>query len=174
MEALRHTLFAPSMTSFLMVFGCVQALMEMIKPRYAAKDDNGKPLLPHPYEPWNTPTDPKYKETVDKVYRAFKMFENVKEWTFMSLPIMWIFAIYGGALPYMTDTLMDGIILSTGALYAISNVMYIHGYVEAPEKRLPGFQLRKKVVMCWLLGSFVSLVWGGLTRFGLVPVQVQS
>ncbi len=168
MEALRHSLFAPSATTFVMVFGCVQAMMEMVKLRYAAKDDNGKPLLGHPYEPWNAPADPKYKDAVDKAYRSFKMFENVKEWTFLSLPIMWIFAIYGGALPYMTQNIIDGIILSSGALYAISNVMYVYGYVEAPEKRLQGFKLRRKVVNLWLLGSVLSIFWGGLVRFGLI------
>lgn len=168
MEALRHSLFAPSATSFMLILGCAQALLEMVKHRYAAKDENGKPLLRHPYEPWNAPTDPKYAETLSKVYRSFKMFENIKEWTFMSMPLVWIFAIYGGTLPYMTDMILDGIILGTGALYAYSNVLYIHGYVESAEKRLPGFSLRKRIVFFWLFGCGASLLWSGLGRFGLV------
>ena len=168
MEALRHSLFAPSTTTFLLTVGCVQAMMEMVKIRYAAKDENGKPLVRHPYEPWNVPTDPKYKEALDKVYRSFKMFENIKEWTFMSLPLIWIFAIYGGALPYMTDFILDGIILGTGALYAFGNGLYINGYIEAPEKRLQGFTLRKRISIFWMWGSAISLLWAGLSRFGLV------
>lgn len=169
MEALRYSLFAPSAVTIFMVFGCAHAMSEMVKPRYAAKDDNGKPLLVHPYEPWNAPTDnPKYKEMCDTAFRAFKMFENVKEWTFMALPPMWVFAIYGGDLPYVTDTIMDGMILSSGALYMVANYWYTKGYISAPENRLEGFKLRRKVTEFWLLGSVVSIVWGGLVRFGVV------
>lgn len=168
MEALRHSLFAPSVTTIFMVFGCAHGILEMVKLRYACKDDNGKPLLPHPYEPWNAPTDPKYKDSVDAVYRAFKMVENIKEWTFLSLPIMWVFALYGGALPYMTDAIMEGIILASGAAYCVGNYWYVNGYIESAAKRLKGFQVRRRVFEFWLLGSLASVVWGGLIRYGIV------
>ena len=78
MEALRHSLFAPSTTTVMMVYGIVNAMSCMIRDRYKCKDDNGKPLLPHPYEPWNSPTDPKYKEATDKAYRGFCHWEQLE------------------------------------------------------------------------------------------------
>ena len=168
MEALRHSLFAPAAASVLVCFGCAHAMLEMVKVRYAAKDDNGKPLLSHPYAPWNAPNDPKYKEICDKAYRAFKMFENVKEWTFLMLPLVWVFAVYGSDLPYATESIMDGIILGSTGLYMLGNYWYIQGYISAPENRIKGFTLRRRVSEFWMLGSFVSIVWAGLVRFGVI------
>mmetsp|Transcript_100850 Transcript_100850/g.291637 ORF Transcript_100850/g.291637 Transcript_100850/m.291637 type:complete len:179 (-) Transcript_100850:90-626(-) len=168
MEGLRHSLFAPSTASVLMLFGIVDAMKSMVEARYAAKDDNGKHLLPHPYEPWNAPKDPKNKDVVDKAYRAFKMFENVKEWTFMCLPSMWIVAIYGGDLPYVSDNIMDAITLASGALYSIATKMYISGYLESPGKRMTGFNIRRRVAEFWLFGSAACMAWSGAIRFGLV------
>lgn len=168
MEGLRHTLFAPSTTTFMMVCGVAHAMSAMIKPRYKCKDENGKPLLPHPYEPWKVPDDPKSKEATDKAYRAFKMFENVKEWTFLTMPVMWVFAIYGGDLPYITENMMDGVILISGTVYAAATHMYASGYLEAPDKRITGFKLRRKVAEFWLFGAASALLWGGLMRIGVV------
>ena len=168
MEALRHSLFAPSTTTVMMVYGIINAMSCMIRDRYKCKDDNGKPLLPHPYEPWNSPTDPKYKEATDKAYRGFKTFENVKEWAFITMPVMWVFAIYGGALPYMTQQRMDGVILASGALYTVATHLYTSGYVESAEQRITGFKLRLKVCQFWLLGAVVSLLWSGCCHFGII------
>ena len=88
MEGLRQSLMAPSAGTIVMLFGCFHAMGEQGKLRYAAKDDDGKPLLKHPYEPW-VPIDPKYKNLTDAAYRGFKMFENVKEWTLMSGMFFW-------------------------------------------------------------------------------------
>lgn len=168
MDALRYSLFAPSTTTVMLVYGIVDALLTMTGERYKCKDDNGKPLLSIPYEPWNAPTDPKYKGSTDKAYRAFKMFENVKEWNFMALPPMWVFAVYGGSLPFLTDGMMDGVVLVSGAVYAVATRMFMSGYMDSPEKRLSGFKLRRKVFEFWLFGSAVSLAWSGLGRYGIV------
>ena len=102
MDGLQHSLLAPTCGTFILVLGCVDAMMQMVHVRYSAeaKDENGKSLLPHPYKPWEVPVskqDPTQPppEIYDKAYRAFKMYENVKEWTFLSLPLMWTFAVYG-------------------------------------------------------------------------------
>lgn len=167
MEGLRHSLLAPSGATVLMLFGTFDAMKKMIMVRYASVDDNGKPLFPHPYEPWQT-VDPKYKEQAGKAYRAFKMFENVKEWTLMSLPLMWVFSIYGGGVPHVTDSIMDGLIMTSSGLYMLGNHWYVEGYISAPKNRLTGFKVRRRVVEFWLFGSFLSVVWGGLSRFGIV------
>jgi len=152
----------------MMACGIANAMSTMLAVRYKCKDDNAKLLLPNPYEPWNAPTDPKYKEATDKAYRSFKMFENVKEWNFMSMPIMWVFAIFGGDLPYMTQGKMDGIILVSGVTYAVATHMFSSGYVQLPEKRLTGFYLRRRVCEFWLVGSLISLVWFSLGYVGII------
>jgi hypothetical protein len=141
-----------------MLLGCFSAMMEMVKTRYAAKDDNGKPLLPHPYAPW-VPVETKYQAKADKAYRGFKMFENVKEWTLMSLPLMWLFWLYGGTLPYITEPLMDGAVVASSLAYVVGTHWYIFGYIESPEKRLKGFNLRRRACEFWLFGSLASFVW---------------
>ena len=103
--------------------------------------------------------------------RAFRMFENVKEWTFLMLPLVWVFAIYGSDLPYATESIMDGIILGSTGLYMLGNYWYIQGYISAPENRIKGFTLRRRVSEFWMLGSFVSIVWAGLVRFGVIWAQ---
>lgn len=167
MEGLRHSLLAPAGGTFLMVVGCAQAMKEMVAVRYASKDDNDKPLLPHPYSPWDK-VDPKYQDQADKAYRAFKMFENVKEWTFLSLPCMWLSSIYGGSLPYVNQNMVDAVTISSCALYALANHWFVQGYIESPENRIKGFSLRTKVVKFWLFGCGVGIFWSSLQRFGVV------
>jgi hypothetical protein len=157
MEGLRYTLFAPSASSFILVLGVMTAVKENISHRYAAKDEDGNPVLKHPYSPWEA-TDPKYKELTDKAWRAFKMAENVKEWTFASLPLVWIVGIFGGSLPYVSDDAVTAFLLGTSLTFAYANHKFIKGYVEAPENRIAGFKLRMKVFQVWLLGSGVSLL----------------
>merc|ERR1712183_997593 len=131
----------------------------------------GKPLLPHPYKPWDVPKSEKQKLLFDKNYRAFKMYENVKEWTFMSLPAMWIFAVYGKGMTEsfgLPDTLIDGTVVATSLIFVIANRFYAKGYIESADKRLPPFKVRKKVALFWLAGSAVSLFYGFLQHFGVV------
>jgi hypothetical protein len=157
---------APSAGTIVMLFGCFHAMGEMIKIRYAAKDDAGKPLLPHPYTPW-TPVDPKYHKMTDKAFRSFKMFENVKEWTLLSVPLMWIFSLYGGTLPLVDDDMVDVAVVLSSAFYAYATSQYISGYIESPKNRLKGFQIRRRVCEFWLFGSVGSVFWAALQRFGL-------
>ena len=166
MDAMRQSLMAPAGATIFMLFGCFSAMKEMVKTRYAAKDDNGKPLLPHPYSPW-VPVDPKHQDKADTAYRAFKMFENVKEWTLMSLPLMWLFWLYGGTLPYVTEPMVDGAVVLSSLAYSVGTSWYIFGYIEDASKRLKGFKLRRKVCEFWLFGSAGSFLWAfGCRLFG--------
>ena len=169
MEGLRHSLFAPAASSFFMVMGVATAVKEQIKFRYAAKDDDGKALYPHPYRPW-TEVDPKYKEMGEKAWRAFKMCENVKEWAFFSFPLIWIVALFGGSLPYVEESYVSYFLVVTSFLYHYGNHQYIYGYVESPEKRLSGFKLRMKIFQIWLLASGVSLMGYGLGALGILSM----
>lgn len=165
MEGLRSTLIAPAASSFFLVIGAATAIQEMVTVRYSTKDDNGKPLFPHPYQPW-TKVDPKYQDQADKAWRAFKMCENVKEWTVFSLPLVWIVALFGSSLPYVEDSYVSYFLAVTSAMYSYATYQYIHGYIEGPDKRLKGFKLRMKVFQLWLSGSAISLLAYGIQAAG--------
>jgi hypothetical protein len=149
---------APAGGTIFMLFGCFNAMSEMVKTRYAVKDEKGKSLLPHPYSPW-IPVEAKYQDKADAAYRAFKMFENVKEWTLMSLPLMWLFWLYGDSLPFVNESLIDGAVTLSSVAYMVGTNWYTFGYIEGPEKRMKGFRLRRRVCEFWLFGSAGSFLW---------------
>ena len=95
------------------------------------------------------------------------MCENVKEWMFVSLPLVWIVGLFGSSLPYVEDAYVNYFLAATSAVYFYANHKFIYGYMEAPEKRLDGFRLRMKVVQLWLLGSGVSLLAYGVKASGM-------
>mmetsp|Transcript_4775 Transcript_4775/g.7456 ORF Transcript_4775/g.7456 Transcript_4775/m.7456 type:complete len:172 (-) Transcript_4775:279-794(-) len=169
MEGLRQSVMAPAGGTILMLFGCFSAMSEMVKTRYAVKDEKGRPVLPHPYSPW-VPVDPKYQLKADAAYRAFKMFENVKEWTVLSLPLKWLFWLYGGTLPYVTQPMVDGAVVLSSIVYLVGTNWYIFGYIQGPEKRLKGFKLRRRVCEFWLFGSAGSFLWALGRRIGNVAL----
>lgn len=166
MEGLRHSLLAPAGGTVLVLYSTVDALMRMIKVRYSAKDDAGKPLFSLPYAPWDKP-DAKYDDQSAKVLRAFRMFENVKEWTLMGLPMMWIFSLYGGGLPYVTDNIMDVATIGSSLAFGIANTMYATGYIESTQGRLKAFAIRKTVIQFWLYGAVIGVGCGALNKFGI-------
>ena len=86
----------------------------------------------------------------------------------MTIPAMWVFALYGGGLPYMNDNLMDAITFASGVINLIGVGMYTDGYIEAPKKRMRGFQIRKKVAEFWLYGAVASVSWAALVKYGVV------
>ncbi|CAB9497001.1 expressed unknown protein [Seminavis robusta] len=170
MEGLRHSLLAPSGATVVIIFGTLDAMMTMIKTKYSAKDDNGKMLFPHPFAPW-TKVDPKYEDQADKALRAWRMFENVKEWTFMSLPLMWIFAGFAGSIPKVTDQMVDIAVVTSTIGYCYGNYLFSKGYIESPEKRLKGFNVRTNVVKFWLGGSAIAVVCTALQKYGVLTIS---
>mmetsp|Transcript_7112 Transcript_7112/g.11808 ORF Transcript_7112/g.11808 Transcript_7112/m.11808 type:complete len:171 (-) Transcript_7112:537-1049(-) len=167
MEALRYSILAPSAATFFMIFGCIDAMKKQIEVRYACLDDNGKKLFDHPYSPWEK-VDPKYQKQADDAHRAFKTYENVKEWTFLTLPLMWMFALFGGTIPYVTDITVEVTVLVSSVVYMAANHMYTVGYMESAEKRLTGFLLRTNVAKFWMVASAVSLLTAALERFCVI------
>lgn len=190
MDGLQHSLLAPTCGTFILVLGCVDAMMQMVHVRYSAeaKDEQGKSLLPHPYKPWEVPvskpdsTQPPPPEIYDKAYRAFKMYENVKEWTFLSLPLMWTFAVYGKNavqpcvafvaaspwIPMTTETMIDSTVVLTSVLYAVANRQYVTGYIASVDGRIPPFYRRTNIVKFWLTASALSLAYACFQRVNLV------
>jgi hypothetical protein len=167
MEGLRTAFMAPAAGTILMVLGCASSIFAMNKVRYGVKDDNGKPLLTHPYTPWQVHKG--HEEECDNAYRCFKMYENVKEWAFFSMPLMWIFSVFGGSLPYANGKpwLVEGAVVLSAAAWMLGNKWYIDGYIKSAKDRMPGFQLRTKVFRFWLVGSAAGILCSALERFGV-------
>jgi hypothetical protein len=167
MEGLRNSLLVPAGSTVFMVLGCFQAMQAQSTARYAVKDDNKKDLLPHPYAPW-TAVPKEHQSKADDAYRGFKMFENVKEWTFLGIPLMWTSFVFSGGLPYMTDLYVDGLIAVTSAVYIYGNAKFVSGYMKSPETRTQGFKIRMFAMKSWLAISGVSIGYAVLQRFGIV------
>ena len=167
MEGLRHSLLASAGGTVIILFSTVDALKRMVMTRYAAKDDAGKPLFPVPYAPWK-PVSEKYQDKADKVLRAFRMWENIKEWTVVAMPLMWTVALYGGSLPWVTEPMVEVAVLGSSLLFSIGNFIYSKSYIEATEKRIRGFAIRRRVFEFWLFGSIACVACGALTRFGVM------
>jgi hypothetical protein len=166
MEGLRNSLLVPAGSSVFMIMGCLQAMQAQAVVRYTVKDENGKMLLPHPYAPW-IPVPKEYQSKADDAYRAFKMYENVKEWALISIPLMWTSFVFCGGLPCMNQARAEALIAITTAVYMYGNNVFIKGYLESADARLQGFQLRKNVVISWILISIVSMGYTALKRFGV-------
>lgn len=167
MEGLRHSLLAPAGATVMMIFSCADAMKTMVMTKYSMKDDNGKLLFPHPFAPW-TSVNKEHEEKADKVLRAYRMFENVKEWTFMSLPLMWIYATNAESVPYVTKSIVDITVLTSTLVYVIGNKMFVSGYIESAEKRIKGFSLRMKVFKFWLFGSAAVVACTALEKYGII------
>ena len=149
----------------LMTYSTIRALLRQSKFRYAVLDSQGKKLLQHPYRPWKNED----AKGADKAYASCRAYENSKEWLQLSLPIMWTFSVFGGALPYATQNVIDGLTFGLSLVWCIGNEMYVNGYTaDNPDGRGPGFKVRTMVFRAWFYLSAAALTCFALTHFGLV------
>eukprot|EP00562_Extubocellulus_spinifer_P009201 CAMPEP_0178507436 /NCGR_PEP_ID=MMETSP0696-20121128/20214_1 /TAXON_ID=265572 /ORGANISM="Extubocellulus spinifer, Strain CCMP396" /LENGTH=164 /DNA_ID=CAMNT_0020136915 /DNA_START=398 /DNA_END=892 /DNA_ORIENTATION=+ len=155
MEGLRDTLLVPASASVAMVMGSVVPMMSQALLRGGLKDDNGKPVFSTPYKPWEVPA--KYASEGDDLYRAHKAAENIKEWTFHVIPLMWTFFIFGGGIPYIGDSAMEGAVALSTATWLFGCYKYFTGYQGSANGRQTGFMIRFLVVFFWLSGSAIGL-----------------
>eukprot|EP00562_Extubocellulus_spinifer_P007623 CAMPEP_0178497914 /NCGR_PEP_ID=MMETSP0696-20121128/14957_1 /TAXON_ID=265572 /ORGANISM="Extubocellulus spinifer, Strain CCMP396" /LENGTH=199 /DNA_ID=CAMNT_0020126401 /DNA_START=494 /DNA_END=1094 /DNA_ORIENTATION=+ len=108
-----------------MVMGSMVPMMSQAFLRGGLKDDNGKPVFSTPYKPWEVPA--KYASEGDDLYRAHKAAENIKEWTFHVIPLMWTFFIFGGGIPYIGDSAMEGAVALSTATWLFGCYKYFTG-----------------------------------------------
>ena len=129
-------------TVLVLYFGPISAMIASSKVRYSvvSKDDGKKKMLPHPYRPWIVP--PGYETGSDEAFRAFRAFENSKEWAFMFVPLMWIFCVYLSSIPRVTVKMGQIITLVVALLYVLGDQVYIKGYLESADGRVRGFVIR--------------------------------
>ena len=81
--------------------------------------------------------------------RVFRAQQNTLEWLPIFLPLLWLFAFYvsdwGAAL--------------LGLVWISGRIIFIHGYIEAVEKRNNGFFLQMAASGVLLIGALAGIVW---------------
>ena len=80
--------------------------------------------------------------------RAFRVQMNTLEWMPIMLPSMWLLALYGS----------DVVAAVLGVVWAGGRLVYIHGYMQAPEKRGTGFAVQATAASVLWIGALVVIV----------------
>jgi glutathione S-transferase len=81
--------------------------------------------------------------------RMFRVQMNTLEWMPIFLPSLWLFAIY----------ISDPIAAGLGLVWIVGRILYMTGYVQAPEKRGTGFGIQALATFALLLGALGAIVW---------------
>ena len=86
--------------------------------------------------------------------RVFRVHMNTLEWMPIFLPLLWLCAIY----------LSDGGAAVVGIVWIGGRALYLQGYSQAVEKRLPGFFVQAMACVLLFVGAVTGIVlrlWGG-------------
>ena len=147
----------------MMAYSCIAGMQAVSKYRYAAKDANGNKLFEHPYRPW----DKKLAVPDEGAhYRAFKANENQREWFTYSLPFLFIFSAYGGALPWI-GKFTPHMTLGAAILWSHFNAAYAKGYAKSASGRMYGWKGRVNAFKFLFVGSLAAVACVAGRKFGL-------
>jgi glutathione S-transferase len=81
--------------------------------------------------------------------RVFRVQMNTLEWMPIFLPSLWLFAVF----------ISDRGAAAIGLVWVAGRIAYMIGYVQAVEKRSPGFLIQSLACFVLLFGSLGSIVW---------------
>jgi glutathione S-transferase len=81
--------------------------------------------------------------------RVFRVQMNTLEWLPIFLPSLWLFAIY----------ISDQIASLLGLIWIVGRIFYMIGYVQATERRGPGFLIQALACAVLLFGALGAVVW---------------
>jgi len=81
--------------------------------------------------------------------RAFRVQMNTLEWMPILLPSMWLLAFYGS----------DVTAAVLGIVWVGGRLIYIRGYMQAPEKRGTGFAVQATAAIVLWIGALVMILW---------------
>lgn len=82
--------------------------------------------------------------------RVVRVHMNTLEWMPIFLPLLWLCAVY----------FSDGAAAVLGLIWIVGRAMYLAGYSQAVEKRLPGFYLQAAACILLLIGAVAGIVAG--------------
>jgi glutathione S-transferase len=81
--------------------------------------------------------------------RVFRVQMNTLEWMPIFLPLLWLFAIY----------ISDAIAAALGTVWIVGRILYMIGYIQAVEKRGPGFAIQGLTCVVLWLGALGAILW---------------
>jgi glutathione S-transferase len=81
--------------------------------------------------------------------RVFRVQMNTLEWLPIFLPSLWLFAIY----------ISDQIAAALGLLWIVGRIVYMIGYMQATERRAPGFFIQALACAVLLFGALGTIAW---------------
>ena len=81
---------------------------------------------------------------------------NTLEWVVVFLPLLWLATIYFS--PSMTMVYLSWLPPVLGLIWVIGRVLYMSGYMAAPEKRSTGFLISLIAVVGLLICSIIGIV----------------
>ena len=81
--------------------------------------------------------------------RVFRVQMNTLEWLPIFLPSLWLFAIY----------ISDQLAAVLGLVWIAGRIVYMIGYMQATERRGPGFLIQALACAALLFGALGAIVW---------------
>jgi glutathione S-transferase len=81
--------------------------------------------------------------------RVFRVQMNTLEWMPIFLPSLWLFTIY----------ISDPFAAVLGLAWIAGRILYMTGYLQAAEKRGPGFAIQAGAVILLWFGALGAIVW---------------
>jgi glutathione S-transferase len=88
--------------------------------------------------------------------RAVRVQMNTLEWSVVFLPLLWLATIYFA--PAMTMVWLAWLPPVFGLIWIVGRVLYMNGYMAAPENRSTGFLISALAVVGLLIMSIVGVV----------------
>src|SRR5262245_52259601 len=79
--------------------------------------------------------------------RVFRVQQNTLEWMPIFLPSLWLCALY----------LSDLAAAVLGLVWIAGRALYLTGYTQAVEKRVPGFFIQSMACLLLLIGAIVGI-----------------
>jgi len=131
-------------------------------------------VFEHPYKPWQSVAK-EHAEGAEAAYRAFRAYENSKEWAVLTIPSLWIFSVYASALPFVSPTVGAVTTASLAAVYCVGDKLYASGYGESAEGRMKGFKIRTLAFRGIAYGAIAGVVGAAyLSCVGPFPGCLQN
>mmetsp|Transcript_5585 Transcript_5585/g.7074 ORF Transcript_5585/g.7074 Transcript_5585/m.7074 type:complete len:158 (-) Transcript_5585:372-845(-) len=142
-----EALIAPSVGTIAIIGSILETFMKNPKIRKQCLPE-GK--FTYPYTPW--------EHKSEMLYRAHRAQENMKEWSFMGIPLLFMFSTFAKRLPVVGE--YEPIVtLVCGLAIAHYNRKYFEGYVESADGRIPPFKGRTNVLKFLLFGAVGSITY---------------
>ena len=107
-----------------------------------------KKTIKLPYRPW--------EDTDEETYRSFRAVENIREWNTFSVPLIWMFSVFGKEVPVVGPYIPLASVAVAG-FYSLLCKVYCSTYTEKTEKRVRSFWLRMRLVQFLLVFDTAAL-----------------